>query len=164
MNNTQDSDYLPPLASKEEDEVGEYYFESDALALKDNHDYHKLIKALVKLQAQRMKAVKVRRIKKNKKVNIYIVPAFFRQFLVVLQEDSYKYIFQDVDRLHEVRGEVLKDPTAFVMALQNGENLNLPNPQEIVEVGTCILGWIDVILLCVTLSVSESQSLYFVCG
>ncbi|KAG0725495.1 ZZ-type zinc finger-containing protein 3 [Chionoecetes opilio] len=42
--------------------------------------------------------------------------------------------FQDVERLQDVREEVLKDPMAFVMALQNGENLNLPSPQEIVEI------------------------------
>lgn len=55
------SEYLPPLVPKDEEEIGEYYFESDPLALKDNLDYQRLIKALVKLQAQRVKAVKVRR-------------------------------------------------------------------------------------------------------
>lgn len=95
---SETSEYLPPLLPKDEEEVGEYYFESDPLALKDNLDYQRLIKALVKLQAQRVKAVK------------------------------------DVERLQEVREEVLKDPITFVMALQNGENLNLPGPQEIVQI------------------------------
>ncbi|KAG7165577.1 ZZ-type zinc finger-containing protein 3-like [Homarus americanus] len=49
---------LPPLADIDE-EVGEYFFESDPLALKDNPDYQQLIKAMVKLQAQRAKAVKI---------------------------------------------------------------------------------------------------------
>lgn len=53
-------DYLPAVVPENEEEVGEYYFESDPLALKDNADYQQLIKALVKLQAQRVKAVKVR--------------------------------------------------------------------------------------------------------
>lgn len=48
---------LPSLPGADE-EVGEYYFESDPLALKENPDYQQLIKAMVKLQAQRTKAVK----------------------------------------------------------------------------------------------------------
>lgn len=46
------------------------------------------------------------------------------------------FVFQDVERLQEVREEALKDPITFVMALQNGENLNLPGPQEIAQVVT----------------------------
>lgn len=53
-------DCFPPVVPENEEEVGEYYFESDPLALKDNVDYQQLLKALVKLQAQRVKAVKVR--------------------------------------------------------------------------------------------------------
>lgn len=49
---------LPSLACAKEEDVGEYYFESDPLALKDNQDYQQLIKALVKLEAQRAMAVK----------------------------------------------------------------------------------------------------------
>uniref|UniRef100_A0A0P4X1U2 Uncharacterized protein n=2 Tax=Scylla olivacea TaxID=85551 RepID=A0A0P4X1U2_SCYOL len=94
----EDSDYLPALLPKDEEECGEYYFETDCLALRDNLDYQRLLKALVKLQAQRVKAVK------------------------------------DVEQLQEARESVLKDPIAFVMALQNGENLNLPGPQEIVQI------------------------------
>ena len=50
--------------------------------------------------------------------------------------DTSMNILQDVERLHEARESVLKDPVAFVMALQNGENLNLPDPQEIIQVTT----------------------------
>ncbi|XP_050738987.1 ZZ-type zinc finger-containing protein 3-like isoform X1 [Eriocheir sinensis] len=91
-------DCFPPVVPENEEEVGEYYFESDPLALKDNVDYQQLIKALVKLQAQRVKAVK------------------------------------DVERLQEAREEVLKDPVAFVTGLQNGDNLDLPDPQNIAQI------------------------------
>lgn len=79
-------------------EGSEYYFESDPLALRENQDYQLLINALVKLQAQRAKAVK------------------------------------DVERLLEAREEAMKDPLKFVTALENGENLNLPGPQEIIQI------------------------------
>ncbi|XP_042228068.1 ZZ-type zinc finger-containing protein 3-like isoform X2 [Homarus americanus] len=88
---------LPPLADIDE-EVGEYFFESDPLALKDNPDYQQLIKAMVKLQAQRAKAVK------------------------------------DMERLQEAREEALQDPLGFVTSLQNGDSLNLPGPQEIIQI------------------------------
>lgn len=57
MSEVSSSMELPPLPGADE-EVGEYYFESDPLALKDNSDYQQLIKAMVRLQAQRAKAVK----------------------------------------------------------------------------------------------------------
>lgn len=55
---SRDGEYLPPVYPKEE-ELGEYYFESDALALRENKDYQMLLHTLVRLQAQRAKAVKV---------------------------------------------------------------------------------------------------------
>lgn len=39
-----------------------------------------------------------------------------------------------MERLQEMREQALRDPLHFVTALQNGENLNLPGPQEIVQV------------------------------
>lgn len=48
-----------PSLSPAVDEIGEYYFESDPLALKGNPDYQLLMKTLVRLQAQRGKAVRV---------------------------------------------------------------------------------------------------------
>ncbi|XP_068232340.1 ZZ-type zinc finger-containing protein 3 isoform X2 [Palaemon carinicauda] len=48
----------PPLVLDAAEE-SDYYFESDPLALKGNQDYQQLVKALVKLQAQRAKAVKI---------------------------------------------------------------------------------------------------------
>ncbi|XP_047473792.1 ZZ-type zinc finger-containing protein 3-like isoform X3 [Penaeus chinensis] len=87
-----------PSLSPAGDETGEYYFESDPLALKGNPDYQLLMKTLVRLQAQRSKAVR------------------------------------DMERLQEMREQALRDPLHFVTALQNGENLNLPGPQEIVQI------------------------------
>lgn len=87
-----------PELVKGDEEISEYYFESDPLALKGNQDYQQLIRALVKLQAQRTKAVK------------------------------------DMERLQEAREEAHKDPLKFVTALQNGDNLNLPAPQDITQI------------------------------
>ena len=42
-----------------DDDIGEYYFESDHLALKGNEDYRTLLKTVAVLEAQRMKAIKV---------------------------------------------------------------------------------------------------------
>lgn len=55
---SREGEYLPPVYPKQE-ELGEYYFESDALALRENRDYQLLLRALVRLQAQRAKAVRV---------------------------------------------------------------------------------------------------------
>ncbi|XP_076067520.1 ada2a-containing complex component 1 isoform X2 [Oratosquilla oratoria] len=80
------------------EECGEYFFESDPLALKGNHDYQQLIRALVVLESQRAQGVK------------------------------------DLERLQEAREEALKDPIQFVTALQNGQNLRLPGPQDITQI------------------------------
>ncbi|KAK7074873.1 ZZ-type zinc finger-containing protein 3 [Halocaridina rubra] len=93
-----DIDELQPVFMDDEEDTSEYYFESDPLALKGNADYQSLLKALVKLVAQRSKAIK------------------------------------DLERLQEARDEALTNPLSFVTALQNGENLNLPAPQEIVQI------------------------------
>jgi len=89
---------LPSVAPLAEDEVGEYFFESDPLALKSNPDYHDIMKALFRLEAQRAKAV------------------------------------MDLERLEDVRDKAMSDPLGFVTSLQNGENLNLPAPQDIVQI------------------------------
>ena len=57
---SEHSDRSPALLPKDEEECGDYYFETDCLALRENLDYQQLLKTLVKLQAQRIKAVKVR--------------------------------------------------------------------------------------------------------
>ena len=57
---------------KDNDENSEYYFESDPLALKGNSDYQQLIQTLVKLQAQRTKAVKVNKSVRCISLHIFI--------------------------------------------------------------------------------------------
>lgn len=42
-----------------DDDVGEYYFESDHLALKGNGDYRMLLKCVAILEAQRSRAIQV---------------------------------------------------------------------------------------------------------
>lgn len=39
-----------------------------------------------------------------------------------------------MERLQEARDEALRDPLGFVTALENGDSLNLPGPQEITPV------------------------------
>ncbi|KAK4303731.1 hypothetical protein Pmani_024279 [Petrolisthes manimaculis] len=53
--------------------------------------------------------------------------------LIRLQVQRAKAV-QDIERLQEVRDVALQEPLAFVTALQNGENLNLPSPQNIVQI------------------------------
>jgi len=83
--------------NKGDDDIGEYYFESDHLALKGNEDYRTLLKTVALLEAQRMKAIK------------------------------------DVDLLIEAKEAALANPIAFVEKLQRKEDLNLPQPQNIIN-------------------------------
>jgi hypothetical protein len=45
---------------EDSDNIGEFYFESDHLALKGNADYLNLLKTIAILEAQRIKAIQVR--------------------------------------------------------------------------------------------------------
>jgi hypothetical protein len=66
--NTETLEGSPPTSSSQNEEyqdedssnTGEFYFESDHLALKGNVDYLNLLKTIAILEAQRTKAIQVR--------------------------------------------------------------------------------------------------------
>ena len=50
-------DFADSVANDKVEEITEFYFESDHLALKENKDYHALLKTLVVLETQKIQAI-----------------------------------------------------------------------------------------------------------